>query len=66
MSTKEQNLKKFTRTAILANFIKKTNAEWNHEEWIALCDKIAVKYSPIDFNQVGLVLEEKRRKFLKK
>lgn len=66
MSEKEANLKKLARTAILTNFIKKTEAKWNHEEWQTLCDKIAVKYSPIDFDQVGLLLEDKREKFLAK
>lgn len=64
--TKEENLKKLARTVTLANFIKKTNAKWNHEEWLELCDKIATKYDPIDFDQVGVVLEEKREKFLAK
>lgn len=64
--TKEENLKKLARTVTLTNFIKKTNAEWNHEQWLELCDKIAEKYDPIDFDQVGLVLEEKREKFLAK
>ncbi len=66
MSEKEANLKKLARTAILTNFIKKTGAKWNHEEWQTLCDKISVKYSPIDFDQVGLLLEDKREKFLQK
>ena len=66
MSAKTDNLKKFARTAVLTNFIKKTNAKWDHDEWIELCDKISAKYAPIDFDQVGLILEERRRKFLKK
>ncbi len=66
MSTEEKNMKKFARTAILTNFIKKTNAKWDHQDWIELCEKISAKYAPIDFDQVGLILEERRRKFLKK
>jgi len=66
MSIEADNLKRFARTAILTNFIKKTNAKWNHAEWVELCEKISAKYAPIDFDQVGLILEERRRKFLKK
>ncbi len=63
---KKENLKKLARTAILTNFIKKKNAEWNHDDWLELCEKISTKYSPIDFDLVGLLLEEKKEKFLQK
>jgi len=66
MGKEKNNLKKLARTAILLNFIKKNNAKWTHKAWVELCEKITVKYAPIDFDQVGLMLEEKRRKFLKK
>jgi hypothetical protein len=66
MKTKEANLKRFARTATLTNFIKKTDAKWNHQEWVELCEKISEKYAPIDFDQVGLILEERRRKYLQK
>lgn len=66
MSKQEENLKKLCRTSILMNFIKKTNADWNHQDWEALCQKVTEKYSPIDLDQVGLALEKKREDFLSK
>lgn len=66
MKKKETNLKKLSRTATLTNFIKKTEANWDHAQWVELCKKISVKYSPIDFDEVGLLLEEKREKYMAK
>ena len=57
---KEANLKKLSKTAVLANFVKKNNGKWGHAEWEALCAKIAEKYSPIDLDQVGVLLEKKK------
>lgn len=64
MSTPEENLKKLCRTSILLNFVKKTNANWNHQDWEELCSKITEKYAPIDFDEVGAALEQKREAFL--
>ena len=66
MSKKEENLKKLARTSVLMNFVKKNNADWNHDQWEELCEKISKKYSPIDFDQVGVLLEEKKAAFLAK
>ncbi|MEA2012141.1 MAG: hypothetical protein U9O87_03515 [Verrucomicrobiota bacterium] len=65
--TKEENLKKLRRTPILMNFIKKNDAEWDHTHWEDLQLKLQEKgYTPIDFNQVGLLLEEKKETYLAK
>lgn len=63
---KEANLKKLARTVILTNFVKKNNGTWNHKKWEELCASIAKKYSPIDFDQVGLLLEQKKVAYLAK
>ena len=60
MTKREENLKKLSRTTTLMNFVKKNNGSWDHHMWEALCKKISKKYSPIDFDQVGLLLEQKK------
>jgi isocitrate/isopropylmalate dehydrogenase len=63
-TTKEVNLAKLAKTTTLMNFVKKNKGSWDHQLWEELCDKIAKKYSPIDFDQVGIILEEKKNKYL--
>ena len=61
----EQNLKKLTRTPILMNFVKKHNGAWNHSDWEELLSKLKKKsYTPLDVDQVGLKLEEKKKTYL--
>ena len=60
----EENLKKLARTSILMNFVKKNHGSWDHQIWEELCVKLGEKYSPIDFDQVGLLLEQKKEKYL--
>jgi len=65
--SKAKNLKKLAGTTILMNFIKKHKAQWNHDQWLDLLKHIKNKgYSPIDPDQVGLVLEEKKQAYLSK
>ena len=61
MGQKEDNLKKLTKTGILANFVKRNKGAWNHEGWLELLASIREKgYYPIDEDQVGLLLEQKK------
>jgi len=67
MATAEANLKKLSRTAIPMNFVKKFDGVWNHEQWLEFCDSLeAKKYTPICFDQVGLLLEKKKADYLAK
>lgn len=67
MASAESNLKKLGRTNIPMNFVKKCNGCWNHDEWLSFCDFLKEKgYNPIDFDQVGLLLEKKKAEFLSK
>jgi Fe-S cluster assembly iron-binding protein IscA len=60
-----ENLKKISRSRILSNFIKKNQGCYDHSNWLELCDEIKSKgYEPIDFDQVGLLLEEKKAQYL--
>jgi hypothetical protein len=64
--TKQENLTKLKKTSILMNFVKKNNGAWEHDQWEDLCQTITSKgYNPIDFDLVGIALEEKKTKFLR-
>jgi len=61
----EQNLKKLTKTPILMNFVKRHNGAWDHSDWEELLSQLKKKgYFPLDTDQVGLKLEEKKKTYL--
>lgn len=67
MGLKEENLKKLAKTALLANFVKKNKGVWDHEAWLGLLDNLKQKgYYPIDEDQVGIILENKKAEYLAK
>jgi hypothetical protein len=67
MKTIEQNIKKLSSTCIPMNFVKKNNGQWNHELWMGFCNKLEKKgYAPINFDQVGLLLEKKKKQYFTK
>lgn len=67
MGAAENNLKKLARTNLPMNFVKKNNGNWNHDEWMAFCDFLKEKgYTPIEFDQVGLLLEKKKAEYLER
>lgn len=60
----EQNLAKLRKTAMAMNFVKKSEGQWNHDDWIGFIESIKAKgYDPIDEDQVGLLLEEKKEAY---
>lgn len=64
-SKEETNLKKLTKSPIAMNFVKKTNANWNHQDWLVFLDYLKEKgYDPINPDNVGLLLEEKKAQYL--
>ncbi len=64
ISKKDASLAKFAKTTTLTNFVKKNQGSWDHIMWEELCTKIGKKYAPIDFDKVGVLLEEKKAKYL--
>ncbi len=67
MTKKEENLKKLSSKVIPMNFVKKCEGRWTHSDWEVFCSSLKEKgYTPIDFDQVGLLLEEKRTIYLEK
>ena len=65
MTTKsDSNFNRFKRTALATNFVKKNKGCWNHDQWLEFCDSLKTKkYTPIDFDQVGLLLEQKKENY---
>lgn len=65
MKTPEENLKKLSKTSILKTFVVKNDGEWNHQKWLEFCSYLEEKgYGPVDFDQVGLLLEKKKAEYL--
>ena len=64
LSKPESNLKKLTKSPIPMNFVKKHNATWNHQDWLVFCASLEEKgYTPIDLDQVGLLLEKAKSEY---
>ncbi len=61
---KEENLGRLSRTSILENFVRDNNATWDHQKWLEFCGDVErFGYSPIDFDQVGLMLEDIKARY---
>ncbi len=59
--TPDENIKKLAASGIPSDFVKKHNGEWDHKAWLDLCSVIDENgYTPINFDQVGLLLEDER------
>jgi hypothetical protein len=67
MDAKEKNLKKLSRTNVLMNFVKKNKGSWDHQAWEDFCAYLETKkYTPIDIDAVGALLETKKAAYLEK
>ena len=65
LSKEESNYKKLRRSPIAMNFVKRHQGRWNHQDWLGFLDYLKEKgYMPINTDQVGLLLEEKKAQFL--
>lgn len=65
LSKEESNYKKLRRSPIAMNFVKRYQGSWNHQDWLGFLDYLKEKgYMPINTDQVGLLLEEKKAQYL--
>ena len=63
--SKEENLKKLAKSGKIGNFVTKNKGCWDHQAWLMFCGEIVeAGYEPIDFDQVGLMLEKEKADFL--
>lgn len=64
-SSTEMNLTRLAKTSIPMNFVKQHSGEWNHQDWLEFCADLEAKgYTPIDLDQVGLLLEKAKAEYL--
>ena len=64
-SAEEKNLNRLSRTAIIMNFVKSKSGSWNHQEWLEFLSEVKRHgYDPIDPEQLGLLLEERKAQYL--
>ena len=61
-----KNLVKLKRTRALENFVEKYCGQWNHQQWLRLCDLIQLVLGPVDPEEMGQLLEEKKREYFQK
>ncbi|GEM_PF-468516 len=62
--SKEKNLERLFGTSILVDFVNGNNGQWDHQKWLGLCDKVTEEgFAPIDFDQMGLMLEKLKADF---
>ena len=62
--SKEENLRKLAKSGRLDGFVRKNKGCWNHQAWLVLCSEIVEEgYEPIDFDHVGLILEDLKSKY---
>lgn len=60
-SNTEVNLGRLAKTTIPKDFVASHNGEWNHQDWLIFCAALEEKgYTPIDLDQVGLLLEKEK------
>ncbi len=46
------------------DFVKLHEGEWNHQDWLVFCASLEEKgYTPIDLDQVGLLLEKAKSEY---
>lgn len=63
-SNAEVNLARLARTRLPEEFVKEHNGEWNHQDWLHFCSLLEEEgYTPIDLDQVGLLLEKAKKAF---
>ena len=58
---KSANLARLAKSGLLDNFVTGNEGGWDNEKWLDLCDEISrLDFTPIDYDQVGLILERKK------
>jgi len=60
-SNAEFNLKRLAKTTLPIEFVRTHKGEWDHQAWLEFCASLEEEgYTPIDLDQVGLLLEQKK------
>lgn len=63
-SNAEFNLKRLEKTTLPIDFVRAHSGEWDHQAWLEFCASLEDNgYTPIDLDQVGLLLEQKKMEY---
>ena len=63
-SNAEFNLKRLEKTTLPMDFVRVHSGEWDHQAWLEFCASLEDKgYTPVDLDQVGLLLEQKKMEY---
>ncbi len=66
-SNTEVNLARLAKTTLPTDFVESHCGEWNHQDWLLFCASLEEKgYTPIDLDQVGLLLEKAKTEYWEK
>ena len=61
---KEENLARLSKSGLLDSFVTSNKGLWDNDKWLDLCDEISKQdFTPIDYDQVGLILEKKKAEY---
>ncbi len=64
-STETENLKKLSKSPLIMNFVKRKDGCWNHHDWLEFLSDVKKKgFDPVNPDQLGLLLEEKKAQYL--
>ncbi len=57
----EKNLARLRKSPLIHEFVVNHNGEWNHADWLGFCGYLEEHgFTPIDLDQVGLLLEDEK------
>jgi hypothetical protein len=64
---KAANLERLSKSGFLDTFVTSNKGSWDNDKWLDLCDEISKHdFTPIDYDQVGLILEKKKAEYFSK
>lgn len=66
-TAEEINLGRISESGMLCEFVEDNMGCWDHAKWMSLCESIENSgFTPVDLDQVGLLLEKCKDKYLSK
>jgi hypothetical protein len=61
---KSANLARLVDSKLLDTFVTVNKGVWDNGKWLDLCDEISSRdFTPVDYDQVGLILERKKAEY---
>ncbi len=55
----KSDMERLAKSGKLEDFVRRNNGSWDHQKWLTLCEEISLEgYEPIDYDQVGILIEQ--------